>query len=336
VSHGPTGALERLASATGTHFLALDAARGRTDERLIELRAAFEGLERDEDVAVVLMGSWGRRELTSESDNDFVVLVDAPQEFRRSVVPTLDVVRVVLRKHGREPGREGVFDTYVYTDHLAGRIGLDRDDNANLTRRVLLLLESVSVAGDETWKEARRTVLGGYLEQPLRDRRPPRLLLNDVVRYWRTICVDFAGKQRERRGEGWGIRNAKLRLTRKALFAAGLLPILRCHEHLATGITAFLDEQFAARPVDRLADAFLRYDQADAGARGLAAYDEFLAILDDPALRQELEQRPRDDLEASLLFRRVADLGERFQQGLLTLLFDSDDLAPLTRGYGLF
>jgi hypothetical protein len=41
------------------------------------------------------------------------------------------------------------------------------------------------------------------------------------------ICVDFAGKEREGRDK-WGLRNAKLRASRKVLFAGGLIPVLEC------------------------------------------------------------------------------------------------------------
>ena len=36
-------------------------------------------------------------------------------------------------------------------------------------------------------------------------------------------AVDFASKQRDRAGEGWGLRNAKLRMSRKLIFASGML-----------------------------------------------------------------------------------------------------------------
>lgn len=336
LSPGAEGGLARLSAIGNTDFPNLVRARSKTERRLGDIRQRCEDMELDDDVALVLMGSWGRRELTRESDVDFIVLVHGAQNFRRRrLTPSLETVRDLLGEFGKPAGREGTFGTYVYSDQLAGRIGLDQDDNANLTRRLLLMLESVPVAGDENWRMAREVVLDEYLDGALKDRRPPRLFLNDIVRYWRTICVDFAGKQRQRQGEGWGLRNAKLRLTRKGLFASGLLPALRCQEVRADSIKSVLADQLAAVPVDRLADAFTHYGKADAGARALQAYDNFLAVLDDESNRHELDTLQQDDLVKSRLFRDVRSLGERFQDALLVLLFESE-LAAVAREYAIF
>lgn len=77
-------------------------------------------------------------------------------------------------------------------------------------------------------------LLDRYLDQSVKPQRPPRFLLNDVIRYWRTMCVDFAGKEREG-PEKWGLRNAKLRTARKILFAGGLLPVLECESRTKLG-----------------------------------------------------------------------------------------------------
>ena len=91
-------ALATLTEATGRPFPSLGAAREYRDGELEERRTRFSQLGGDEDVAVVLMGSWGRAELTEHSDDDFMVL--AVGEHRATVEPSVDAVEGVL---GRAP-----------------------------------------------------------------------------------------------------------------------------------------------------------------------------------------------------------------------------------------
>ena len=71
----------RLEAASGVSFQHIAAARAETERRLVERRSRMASVQVDEDAAVVLMGSWGRREVTSKSDDDFMVLlVAAPRE----------------------------------------------------------------------------------------------------------------------------------------------------------------------------------------------------------------------------------------------------------------
>lgn len=335
----PATPLERLQRQASAAFPALVAARERTARRLAERAALLDGVALHRHAAVVLMGSWGRHELTTGSDDDYLVLVRglAPHD---GWGPEQETAAKVAERFARDPGgfgapgRQGVFAEVVYSADLL-RVGLDDDTNTNLTRRMLLVLESVAACHADVLAGVRLDVIQDYLSAALRDRRPPRFLLNDLVRYWRTIGVDFVAKDRDRGGAGWGLRNAKLRTSRKLLFASGLLPVLRCHELDAEAIAPFLAEQFALPPTDRVADAFLRYDAVRHGADALAAYDRFLALVDEDDVRAELSALDsRAAADASPRWREVAELGGTIERALLQLLFETE-LGPVTQRYGV-
>lgn len=201
---------------------------------------------------------------------------------------------------------------------------------------MLLVLESVAVHNHPLHKAARRDVIANYLEAPVKRRQPPRLFLNDVVRYWRTMCVDFAGKMRDREGQGWGLRNAKLRTSRKLLFASGLLPLMRCGQLESEAIAPFLVEQFSLPPSDRVADAFLAFGRTDGARRVFAAYEAFLGHIDDTAIRERLDAiKSREEADRADEFQEVARLGTELESGLLELLFETP-LSDATRRYGIF
>jgi hypothetical protein len=321
----PSGALERL----GGEFPALMAARERTAAAIAERRAALAALDIDADAAVVLFGSWGRHELTRRSDDDWALLVEGAE--RPAVRPGAEEIAAVM---GTRPGRTGVFGGTVFSEDLVSRIGLDADSNTNLTRRMLLMLESQAVAGDEVHRRCWQRVLDGYLEDADKPYRPPRFFLNDLIRYWRTICVDFVGKERED-GEKWAIRNAKLRTSRKLLFAGGLVPLLQCHRLKRAERRRFLAAQLPAPATDRLAAAFLDCGARDAGVRALAAYDRWLAVLDDDERRGALEALTKETAPRAPVFREVRRHAAELERGLLVLLFDTE-LLPHVREYAIF
>lgn len=323
----------RLAERASIEIPEIIAARERTEQRLSGLRDRVSSeVTHEPDVAIALMGSWGRAELTSESDDDWLILVDGPP--RDQVAP--DPAAVAAALSGPAPGEEQIFGQVAFSEQLAGQIGLQADTNANLTRRLLLLLESCAVTGPDPWQATREAILDGYLATRSRDHRPPLFLLNDVVRYWRTVAVDFEGKDRARGGSGWGLRNGKLRTSRKLLFASGLLPILECHRMTRPQMREYLRAQLQAPPLDRVAAMFLSYDAIDPGGRLLLAYDRFLQILDDPQSRAELKALSEDESNSSQVFSEVRAIADVVQGALLALLFDDQRLAKVTREYAVF
>lgn len=326
-------AFEALAERSEEGFPNLAAARALTERRLPQIRDRLAAVEVDADACVALFGSWGRRELTAGSDDDWAVLVNGSE--REKVLPTPAQIEAAIGEEERKPGTQGVFGATVFCDHLVERIGLDGDDNKNLTRRMLLMLESVAVANEPTHLACRKRVLEGYLDDSVKDYRPPRFFLNDLIRYWRTICVDFVGKEREGEGQKWALRNLKLGTSRKVLFAGGLLPILLCHRYRAADFGRFLSTALALPSIDRVAGAFVELDAMDAGARAIGAYDRFLGMLGDQSRREELERMSRREAQLSALFDEGRRLGDEVEQGLLALLFETP-LEPLVREYGIF
>jgi hypothetical protein len=333
----PRGALVQLAEQAGTAFENFASTLQRTRSELDRLAEALENAQLASGLSIVEFGSWARGELTPESDDDWALLAAEPFDpVDPAIREGMEAAATVLGAEGKAPGAQAVFGVPFDGRSLIEQVGLDADTNTNLTRRLLLLLESREVAGDaheESWNR----VLGRYLDYGVKDYRPPRFLLNDLVRYWRTICVDFEGKLAQAGGEDpkWVSRNAKLRTSRKLLFAGGLVPLLLCHLLRADEMPRFLTAWLSATPADRLAAAFLQFDAVEEGARTLAAYDRWLRIMSDAEARAELTRLSAATRDGSALWQDVRTIGREFQQGLLALLFETP-LRSIATEYAVF
>ncbi len=333
----PRGALERLAGGAGTAFPHLAEAARYTAEELNSKSAALAESKLADEVSIVVFGSWARGELTEGSDHDWAVLVNRPfADYDADVVRAVALAQEHLGGGERKPGSQAVFGVPFDIEGLVDYVGLDADSNRNLTRRMLLLLESRELAGT-VHTAAWQAVLRRYLRFGIKNNRPPRFLLNDLVRYWRTICVDFEGKHKETGEEDpkWITRNAKLRTSRKVLFAGGLVPILLCHLCLAEDMEPFLMRWLTAPPSDRLAAAFLHYEAVDEGARTFTAYDRWIALMQDRAKREELTALTAAARDHSELWHEIRGIGEELQRGMNALLFDTP-LKRLAPQYAIF
>jgi hypothetical protein len=180
----------------------------------------------------------------------------------------------------------------------------------------------------------------------------PRFLLNDIVRYWRTMAVDFAAKRRLREGKGWALRNFKLRMSRKLIFSAGLAACLSCalrpadsrsrrrsSEADRSARTAEHLLQLAGMaPLDVVARLGLEFGAKPTAVRDLfGSYDAFLGIIGDEAKRNRLDLLGPDEAVSDSLFLATKDVGNAFQDGLTALFFRTDkSLADAALRYGVF
>jgi predicted nucleotidyltransferase len=348
------GAVEQLSQLLSASWPNIDAARKRAAEQRQKLASILADFGTS-DAAIVMYGSLARGEYTSGSDVDWTLLVDGPAKPDQR--GTVRQVREALRAFGiKPPNPGGAFGSMSFSHELVHRIGGDADTNRITTQRVLLLLESVAVdAADQrhhlVHERVIRSVLDSYLEQhgSVTGKKVPRFLLNDVVRYWRTMTVDFAAKVRERGDEGWALRRLKLQTSRKLIFSAGLIMSLNSYvrESVASeddelGDRARILEDLVSTvhetPLDRVARAALGDPTMLALVRPVfAAYEQFLAIIDDKAKRDRLDTIGRDEASSDAVFIEAREVGRAFGQAIEDFFFDSGSrYASSIRTYGVF
>ncbi len=257
-----------------------------------------------------------------------------------------------------EPGTTNIFGLMTSSHSLIHDIGGQDDANANTTRRVLLLLESCAPTSRDAYDRVRRHVLHRYVEDDFGlsfgsgQKIVPRFLLNDLSRYWRTVTVDFVHKQRTDSGGKWALRNAKLRMSRKLIFAAGLLVCLQCQldsdADLArrelrnprggsSELIRYIEQQFSMPPLEILARYLRNQGKAETARLLFDSYDGFLALMDSREKRKVLRDLDPCQARTDPVFQEVREIGHQFQEGLTRLFFkDSAELYALTEFYGVF
>jgi predicted nucleotidyltransferase len=355
-------AVQILASKVGREWKNLAAAQDRAIRERRRLQSELSEFN-SADSSIVVFGSLARDEFTPGSDVDWTLLVDGfadPAHFDTALE-----IRRRLKDLGHEPpGREGVFGNMAFSHNLIHQIGGEDDSNSNTTRRILLLVESKVIGRRDAHERTLHNILHRYLNE---DRglwygsgefRVPRFLLNDIVRYWRTMAVDFAYKQRTRGNEGFALRNVKLRISRKLIFLSGMLASFSCHLSLTPEerklfygtravqpVVAHLQKTLSLAPLELIATTLLNFENLWEPASVLFdSYDGFIEILADESHlpdgktpRKHLDELSVEELESDAVFQEARNLSHRFRDAVHDIFLRSNtELSRLTIEYGVF
>lgn len=263
-------------------------------------------------LTVVAVGSYGRCEVSSVSDIDYFVVHDGSlPAFRldKALNEVGALIRPLSHPGESDNAKFGRSALSLFAD-LSDHIGWKREGSTALTRRMLLLLEGRPLFGDACYATWRNHLLRRYVPDD-HGRGLARFMLNDLVRYYRTMMANFEEKKAE--GKLWGVRNVKLRFSRKLLFMAGIVVIAEAHGLPAEAKIRRIEQLLALTPLQRM--AALGYANVHSGTL-FEHYADFLKLISSAKNRQHLDRLPPDGANSDPLYRELKALGEAFSENL--------------------
>jgi predicted nucleotidyltransferase len=179
----------------------LDARRARTRERFEALAGSLAESETRllDKACVYATGSVARGEVGEHSDLDLFIVGYSEGKVRKlsrlnEIIVKADLIKQ-SEKHGFPPfSKDGKYlESYTVTD-LIDKLGKSEDDHANtFTARLLLLLESRPLLGAATYNRIIDDVIAPYWRdyEGRKDSFRPVFLMNDIIRLWKTFCVNY-------------------------------------------------------------------------------------------------------------------------------------------------
>lgn len=298
--------------------------RDFSQSTLGSVREELDALALSGVLTVAVAGSFGRDEASEVSDADFIIVLDEDETLddaarrQRNTEVYGQISAPFVARGIAEPNPTGVFASARTLSELLppsehGGIGQAAEQSDIMGKRLLLLLESKPLWSDPGYKKTIDAIFSSYARHvEAEPRKEYVLLLNDLIRYFRYICVNYEssfGTQRDR----WAIRNIKLRHSRLLMYF-GLLALLGEASSIGNdpAKVTWVREQLALTPLERLA---LAYARARDSKFGLVAglYNSFLESISDPSLRDMLSAVEYADRYDNQEFARLKANSDAFQ-----------------------
>ncbi|MGB3487799.1 MAG: DUF294 nucleotidyltransferase-like domain-containing protein [Xanthobacteraceae bacterium] len=284
-----------------------------TKAKVTKLKSEIKKIE-SENWCLMANGSYARHEASENSDFDFYLLYKPEAMTDKQVKATLKrTVKIIESIVGRLPSQDGAFNSTLKLGELTKNIGGEDDINSHITKRILFLTEGLAINNDALYRKQRDELIDRYVAKNISDHQLGMFLLNDLIRYYRTVCVDFEFKTVED-NKPWGIRNIKLIFSRKLLYFSGILIAAEMAQRSYQEKLEIFRDLCTKTPLDRI-----RTVCGSSADRAIKEYTGFLEAIESPAIRRMLEQinpseKPPED------FRRLKNSGHHFSFHLMSAL----------------
>jgi hypothetical protein len=282
----------------------LDSAARESQSRFAQLKSDLDdagGLIAGR-ACVYATGSFGRLEAGAQSDLDLFIVVtsetvakDGEQVELRSI-DGIDEIKLkhylisAVERQDIAPFDGGGKYLAVHTiSDFTKNLGSPEDDSKNtFTGRLLMLLESRPLLGDDIYNVALGAVIEAYFKdyEDNKEGFVPAFLFNDILRMWRTFCVNYE-YYRKKSDPKSKVKLFKLKYIRMLTCYSAIAYLLSVFARGGTVSPADIRAMVGMTPTERLraigSDEFSKLAVAKSGsATGvsdiLRLYSEFLEV----------------------------------------------------------
>jgi predicted nucleotidyltransferase len=179
-----------------------------SEERLAELRRHISGISELgalEGLSIFCAGSYARLEASDQSDIDlfFVYGKDAvPAADRRTkeiklFASLIDIAGdMTFPAFSNDAQYLATMESSAMLEHLGGR----EDDGQNhFTMRMLMLLESFCLHGEDSFRSVQESIISAYFRDYPDHQASfePWFLINDIGRFWKTLLLNYEHKRNQ-------------------------------------------------------------------------------------------------------------------------------------------
>jgi len=291
----------------------------------------------DGKACVYATGSFGRGEASDGSDLDLFIVgrsessdggdKSPPQRLLKrldEVCLKADLIRATEKLGLPEFDGDGEYLKHHSIIELVETLGKPTDDSSNtFTARMLLLLESAPIFEEDVYSEAVDQVIEKYWRDwdDHKSNFSPSFLLNDILRLWRTFCVNYeartssfpAPKKIKRR-----IKNYKLKQSRMLTCYSAVLGLLATVRMKGTVSQVDFKDLVMRSPTKRLewiADLDL---SAECTTKVRTLLDKYVRFLERTNLPSEaLQKKFSDDASRSELMTEAEDFSQTMYDAIM-------------------
>jgi len=298
----------------------LERRRSETNKRIEELRDKLGQAQSlvDQKACVYVTGSFGRGEAGDFSDLDLFIAgkcIDDGRVLRSldEILVKADLIQAVRDLGIQDFSGDGEYLHHYTVTELVETLGRPEDDATNtFTARLLLLLESRPLLESAVYKDVIETVIAAYWKdyEDHKNSFMPAFLANDILRLWRTFCINYEArtstdpppKKAKRK-----LKNYKLKHSRLLTCYSALLYLLFIHSKHRTVSPTDAVAMVKLTPTERL--EWLQKETRSGKIEELiGCYEAFLSETN--AAEDELIGRFLDKEKSRAYFRAANHLGD--------------------------